>query len=591
MRKEYQFKQRLFLAYSLVMLILLLILFVGIFFTVYRDKTEKEIGAQQEVVSKTQQQIDTSLQNMDRVISGLLYNKSFMRIMKDDNIASSYNKYSNEVLDTIVSLDAPHFFSHRIIAFTPDTYFTFTKTGEEQTHILNAIASYAYYDQLIRANGERVILPVHIDPFGIVDVPVYSVARTITDGINVYGIVEAQNNYEQLEIFCSVDFQLGNIALLSNEGGVVYPWKSTESEEFFQDLYAAISQKGGTSGSFTWENHQISFSVSSYSQWITIMYCPLSYLMPDMNLVGVLLLSFVVALLSMLGLIHMLTKRLTAPLTELDRLIHQVSFDNLSVSLPHDYGIIEIENISRSFQTMLDQLKVEIARNAQSRANEERANYIALQAQMNPHTIYNTITMIESVCYVNGDLEVAQLCIAFSQMLRYISDNQKKTFTVEDELQHLDHYATLVKKRYEGRLLIEVTSDSALLSEVIPKFTLQPLVENAIKHGMNRNCRPFVVRVAVETEPSGWRVMVSDNGVGFTGEKIREVYEQFAYCDACLLDNKNDIIGMKLGNMALNNIYIRWKILWGSNFQMRIENCEPSGCLVELSVRRKKTIC
>lgn len=587
MKREHQFKQRLFWAYSLVIVILLLIIFAGIFFMVYRDKVEKEVGAQQEFVSKTQQQIDTSLQNMDRMISGLLYNKSFMRIMRDEDILASYIQHSNEILDTMVALDAPHFSSHRIIAFTPETYFTFTKTGEDQAHILKAIASYAYYDQVAKAEGERVVLPVHIDPFGIVDVPVYSVARVITDGINVYGIVEAQNNYEQLEVFCSIDSQFGSIALLSKEGDVVYPWKSTEKESFLQDLYGVISQKKEHTGTFTWESNQVSFSVSPYSQWITIMYCPLSNMMPDMNFVNVLLLGFAAVLLSMLGLIYILTKRLTAPLSEFDRLIQQVSFDNLSVPLPKSYGIAEIENISRSFQAMLNQLKVQIARNAQSKANEERANYIALQAQMNPHTIYNTIAMIESVCYVNGDLEAASLCIAFSQMLRYISDNQKKTYTVEDELQHLDRYATLMQKRYEGRLQIQVTAEPSLSTMTIPKFTLQPLVENAIKHGMNRNSRPFAVDVAIEKTPLGWHIRVSDNGTGFPEDKIQEIYDHFAYCDACLLDNKSDMIEMRLGNMALNNIYIRWRILSGSHFQMRIENRKPSGCLVELSVREE----
>ncbi|MNO49216.1 Sensor histidine kinase YpdA [compost metagenome] len=233
---------------------------------------------------------------------------------------------------------------------------------------------------------------------------------------------------------------------------------------------------------------------------------------------------------------------------------------------------------------MLNQLEIEIEQNAQARANEERANYIALQSLMNPHTIYNTITMIESVCYMNGDFEAADLCIAFSKMLRYISDNTKSAYTVEDELQHLNHFAILIKKRYEGRLLVEVSADPTLLAEVIPKFTLQPLVENAIKHGMNRNCLPFIVRVVIEATASGWRICVTDNGKGFAQEKIDEIFALFAYSDNCLQGNKKDILNMKIDNMALNNIYIRWRIMKGSGFHIRIDNMEPSGCFVQLAV-------
>jgi sensor histidine kinase YesM len=584
MKQGRKFSQQLFRAYSVLISILLLMLFIGIFLVVYNDQIRKEINAQQEFVQKTQQQVDMSLQNMDRIVNGLLYNKSFMQIMKTENMASSYTKYSNEILDTFVSLDAPLFLSHRIIAFNPDTYFTFTKNVEDQTHILNAIKSYEPYNALIGANGDKVILPVHNDPFGIADVPVYSVARTVNDGINVYGIVEVQNSYEQLEAFCSVDFGQGDCVLLSDKGDVVHPWKQAENETFLDGLYAIIADKPERSGSFQWENHQISYMVSDYSHWITVIYSPLTNIMPDWRLGGFFLLSFAAALISMLGLIHILTKRLTAPLTVLNRQINKISYDNLSVRTPHSYNIAEIDNINRSFQAMLNHLEIEIEQNAQARANEERANYIALQSLMNPHTIYNTITMIESVCYMNGDYEAADLCIAFSLMLRYISDNTKSVYTVEDELQHLNHYAILMKKRYEGRLLVEVSADAALLAEVIPKFTLQPLVENAIKHGMNRNCLPFIVRVVIETADSGWRIRVTDNGNGFAQAKIDEVYALFAHSDNSLQGNKKEILNMKIDNMALNNIYIRWRIMKGSGFHIRIENIEPSGCFVELAV-------
>jgi sensor histidine kinase YesM len=584
MKQGRKFSQQLFRAYSGLIFMLLLMLFIGILLVVYNDQIRKEINTQQEFVQKTQQQVDMSLQNMDRIVNGLLFNKSFMQIMKTENMVSSYTKYSNEMLDMFVSLDAPMFLSHRIIAFNQDTYFTFTKNVEDQTHILNVIKSYEPYNALIQANGDKVILPVHNDPFGIADVPVYSVARTVNDGNNVYGFIEVQNNYEQLEKFCSVDFQTGEVILFSDKGDVVYPRKQTEKETFFNKLYAVIADKPEQSGSFQWENQQISYTVSDYSNWITVIYCPLSNMMPDWGLGGFFLLSFVVALFSMLGLIHILNNRLTAPLSELNQQINNISYDNLSVRNPHSYNITEIENINRSFQSMLNQLEIEIEQNAQARANEERANYIALQSLMNPHTIYNTITMIESVCYMNGDFEAADLCIAFSKMLRYISDNTKSAYTMEDELQHLNHFAILIKKRYEGRLLVEVSADPTLLAEVIPKFTLQPLVENAIKHGMNRNCLPFIVRVAIETTASGWRICVTDNGNGFAQEKIDAIFALFAYSDNSLQGNKKDILNMKIDNMALNNIYIRWRIMKGSGFRIRIDNLEPSGCFVELAV-------
>ncbi len=586
MPKKRNFTRRLFLTYSSVILALLLVLFAGVFWIVYNDGVRKEISAQQEFILKTQQQIDTSLQNMDRIANGLLYNESFMQIMRNGRSETTYTRDNNDIVDIMVSLDAPLFQTHRIIAFspeTPDTYFTFAKTGDDHARIQQGIRSYEYYDDLARSGGDKLIAPPRTDPFDRMGGLVYSVARAVTDGRNVYGAVEVQNPYAQLEALCAMDARLGDIVLLSAEGGRVYPMEVPDDGAFFSRLYGGISAQPYPSGYFQMESYQISYIASEYSGWITVMYCPLSHFLPDSLLISVFLLSLAGVLLLTLSLIHFLTRRMTAPLTELDRQIQEISYENLSLILPA-YNVAEIDNINQSFQTMLGQLRQEIARNTEARANEERASYIALQSQMNPHMIYNTIAMIESVCYENGDLEASRLCIAFSQMLRYISDNTKSDYSLDDELKHLENYAELMKKRYENQLRIEVEADPSLLAKIVPKFSLQPLVENSIKHGMNRNSRPFHVRVAAETTPKGWRITVSDNGTGFSDEKLKSVFELFSCSDLSLLDHRADILRTKIDNMALNNIYIRWKILMGDAFSIHIENGDASGCRVALAV-------
>ena len=594
MKKERDFTRRLIITYSSVMLVLVVIIFSVVFLLFYDSAVQKEINAQQEFILKTQQQIDTSLKSMDHIINGLLYNKAFNRIMYAGMGQASSIQDSNEVLGIMISLDAPLFLSHRIIAFSPEWishYFNITKTGDDHTYIQNAIRGYPHYGRLIEANGDMVILPPHRDTFDASGEPVYSVARSVTDGINNYGFIEVQNRFDQLEALCEVDSALGGIVLLSQSGEVVYPLNGELSEanaldsegDFYTKLYDEVISRRGKSGYFQQDNRQISYIVSDYSQWITLMYSPLSALMPDFAFVSVFLMSLIAVLAAVLTLINILTRRMAAPLSELNKQISHISFENLSMTMPH-YNIVEIENINRSFQVMLNHLKREIAHNAQARANEERANYIALQSQMNPHTIYNTISMIESVCYINGDLEASRLCIAFSRMLRYISDNTKSAYTVEDEIQHLNNYAELMKKRYENRLIIDIRCEPGLLAKIIPKFTIQPLVENAIKHGMNRNSQPFIVLVAVETTAYGWRIAVSDNGIGFSKEKIQDINEKFALCDESLIDHKSDILSTKIDNMALNNIYIRWKILMGGRFAIKVGNGAALGGVVELYV-------
>lgn len=582
--KKHNFLQKLFWNYSAAVLGILFFLFAVLMLIIYTSQYQKNLDTQQQLVQKTEEQIDASLQSMDRIINGLIFNKTFKEIMRDETAPLHYTDYNKQVLNIFVSLDAPLFTTHRIIAFTRDVYYTFTKTGDNPDLLKDAITTYPWRDVVLGSNGEKQILPVHQDPFAAEETLVYSVARSGLDGRHSFGIVEVQNSYDQLKSFCAIDARLGSMYLFSPQGELIYPYQDRETAEnpFYADLFRAVRKAGTHAGSLNFEHQQVSFTVSEYSGWVTVMACPTSSLFPSLfNMFIVALAAFALLMAVSLFTIRKLTQRMTAPLVELSNALSQVSLENLSLSLTQSYDIVEIENINHSFQVMFQQLKEAIAKSVQARANEERANYLALQSQMNPHTIYNTIGMIESVSYMNGDKEVSNLCICFSQMLRYLSDYSKRQYTLQDEIQYLYNYAVLIEKRYEGKLKIEIDAADELLSKVLPKFTIQPLVENAVKHGLHPDIPVLNIRVTARRVAGGWCVLVKDNGKGFTNEKLEAIFRQFAHCDECLRAN-NDVVSGKIGNLALSNLYIRCRIQYGGAFQFNIYNDPAQGGCVEL---------
>lgn len=587
MKKARKYPQKLFLSYSAFFLTVLLLIFVVTLTITYREQYHKVLDSQLQLVSKTEDQVNESLQSMDRIVNGLLFNQSFMTIIKDKQVDLHYTDNSKQVLNTFVSLDAPLFPTHRIIAFNDSIYYNFSKTGENPEYIRQAMEIHRWKQQILSSDGEKVIIPMHQDSFDAAPYKVYSVARAITDGKQRYGVIEVQNSYDYLEQICSLDAHVGQVALFSSSGEQIYP---NTKEDFLSNLNRQVEQAGGqATGSFQYEKQLVCYSISPYSGWITYIYRPVSEIIPfTLPLVAAFLIAFILLAAGTMVIIRIITNRLTSPLIALNQALKKVSIDNLSLELPTQYGVEEIESINQSFLTMFSQLKESIARNVQARANEERANYLALQSQMNPHTLYNTIGMIESVSYINGDKEVSNLCICFSDMLRYISDYSKKTYTIRDELQHLNNYAVLIETRYKGKLEIYTDFDETLLDKQIPKFTIQPLVENSVKHGFGGPCGHLIIQVTVSACRNGWAIRILDNGQGFTEQRLAEIEQQFLHCDECLKDS-NDVLNRKIGNLALSNIYIRLRILYGKSFQFTLANRQDGlGACIELVIQEEK---
>lgn len=591
MDKNQNYLKKQFYNYSFVLLLSLTVIFIFATLVLYREQYNKNLEVQAQLSANVQSRIDSSLMEMDKLINGLLFNKSFVKVMKNTNYSAEYIDYNNQVMEYFISLDAPLFSTYRVIAFNDNAYYTLTKTGESSDYIKDACRNYPWKEELLNADGKKIILPLHPDSFDSSGEQVYSVARAVTDGKANFGFIEVQNLYENLEKICTLTVTSGSVVLYSPQGEILYPAGLTqEQESLYRNIFQDIQKTGLSSGSRRLEGQQISYGISDYSGWVTIVYCPAASFIPyGMDL---LLLTFAIyflmAILS-LFMVRVIARRMAAPLMELNQAISEVTLDNMTFEPPINTSISEINNINHSFQLMLDHLQEAIAKSVQSRAGEERANYLALQAQMNPHTLYNTLSMIESVSYMNGDKEVSALCVCLSQMLRYISDYTKREYTIQDELTHLDQYATLAKKRYEGKLEILVDAAPELSFVIIPKFTIQPLVENAVKHSFATRIPQLTILVELKTLPGGWLLKVQDNGPGFTKDALERITFQFDKCDRSLKEH-HDVINTKIDNLGLSNIYIRCRIMYENRFHMTAGNLpDNGGGFIEIRVSEEDT--
>ena len=181
---------------------------------------------------------------------------------------------------------------------------------------------------------------------------------------------------------------------------------------------------------------------------------------------------------------------------------------------------------------------------------------LALQSQMNPHFYYNTLACI-SILAENGETEeVAAMCQKLSSIMRYITNPEESEVTLEKEFRYLEEYMYCMKVRYQDSLRFRISLREAMREIRIPKLSIQPLVENAVKYGTG-NLPPWSISVDRLMDENQWYVTVTDSGRGLEKTVLQQLRQRLADVDA---HPERELAKLKIGGMGIVNVYIRWQM-------------------------------
>lgn len=362
------------------------------------------------------------------------------------------------------------------------------------------------------------------------------------------------------------------IFILDNNFTQLYSLRNNDYTQYVQPEDIQFGRSINFSRSAEEGTVLISVVNSSSFNWSYISVIPARALLDQVeSLYSVVYAYVLLALLISICLAILVTQRNYRPVRFMIQLIDMyrqkgVIEENVKYS-SDEYGYI----IYNLIQTFIAKQEADQKLAAEKILRKE-SSLLALQSQINPHFLYNTLDAInwESIDQLGINNTISKMLLCLSSNLRYITRKTDRFVSLQEELDNLQQYITLHKLSTSNRISFEIDVDEHLLDRSVPVLLLQPLVENAIIHGLSNTPAGFVkIRIADANE--NLLIEIQDNGSGFTPERLRMIQ--------VMLSSK-ELTGTE--SLGLKNVDSRLKLLYGAEYGLHIQSVQGQGCCIQI---------
>ena len=304
----------------------------------------------------------------------------------------------------------------------------------------------------------------------------------------------------------------------------------------------------------------------------TVEYDKTKFLLNEIYLlVIILLITFITAFL--------ISRNLPSAFKNLNDRISSINLDNLNVELAHSSPIDEVNQLNIAFNDMsiriehlLEEVIVSTKKTSELEKVKNQAEITSLQAQINPHFLYNTFENIHWMIRNDNKKEALFMIKCLSSMLRFIAKREPIIVNIGEEIGYTKTYMEIMKTRYEDELEFDIHIDEKLLDFKIIKLILQPIIENAIEHGIRPKGKKGKITISGRlTNNSTIEFIIKDNGIGMSKEK---------------LDSLNEILSKQSDpdTIGLQNVQARIKLFYGDAYGMTITSEPEEGSVVTICI-------
>ena len=557
------------------------------------SSVENNIISISENLEMTVQSLDTISQN---IIYSNLVKEQFMSYLNysTTNASDNYEEYLNlkntKILtNLLVTMIGPNFPVDQVYLYGLD-YGCFGIGLDNSSHS-QSVQGETWYEDVSRTHGEKYLF-LEIDEnlkkyFSYDDGKYFiTLCRMFYNSLNLpQGIIEVKKSFtDTIDSIKSLNRSYEESYLIYNdEGTCMYSTSDTASINYYSIITNdTIPYESLTQTMLKYHNgqHIISYK-SPYTGFTIVAVIKNGQLMRPIKSYLLSHLSFnLLSCLLIVILSYIIARKISNPIVEIytQLLKYKLTDTYPTQSTLHSVNtsIKELQYLNQALINMEHSINISLQKQLQLKNREIQSQMLALQSQMNPHFLHNSLATIQALAEENLNDHIIMMCQNISRILRYISTDKEPLVDLNSEIFHTEAYLQCMKIRHGNNLIYQNRLDKELYNCKVPKLCLQMIVENAVKY-VTAQTAPWHIEIYGSLHETHWEITVKDNGPGFSEEKLKELNHLIDE-----IDNSGLLPNLKINGMGLMNIYIRFKLLYNGKHIFKLQNNYPSGAIVTI---------
>jgi len=566
------------------------------YYMMVKDNKDRTLDLMHTAVIHLSETLDVHIKDIDRVSQAIQSDPVIQRIMKAPTEGYGPLYDADEVEYRIFQYTYPWSFFHGIYIFTEDDRLFFYTKGTDPpakynvsqepwiNFAPNGVPQGLFYwptgpETTVQRNPEQVFSVIRV----VNDIGMFTKLGYLKLDVEVSFLeslfVDSSDEYSLRYLLID---KYGNI-MFDNKGELTSAVASEDQLEHFRHVEGSI-ELDNTLYMYTTEQ-------SNYNGWTIVSLVPQAELLSESNKIrNTLLLIGIFAMLVITILSFVIASNILKPLSRIITTMRRVEAGDYKVRLDVSRTSGEMSRLSNVFNLMLDSVNELIFRVLQTEIREKDAQLQALQAQINPHMLFNTLNIIKAMGRKHGAEDISQTTEALAEMFRYSIGNKDQIVTLEDEIHHVENYIALQQARFPERVRFLNLIPSHIYHIEMLRLSLQPLVENAIIHGIENLEQGGEITLSMQLLPhpddpsrQDIELCVADTGVGLSPERLQRI-NQILFEESFATDHLPD----SRSGLGLLNIQKRIQLSYGIEYGISLDSSVGNWTRVYLKIPFKE---
>jgi len=578
------FRTKLFLVYSLTLITLMLTISFPMYFY-FKNSIQNNI------VTSVEQLTGSAASNLSSQLN-MFNNMTFQLYNSYDNTRSTladYLKIKSEAANTNVDLRARKSIGNFMLV-SSNAYKSiarlnlYTANGElfakeaESELVRIAGSRNAFANEADSAKGGVILI-------GSGNPSAFSLMRKLQWGLFELGYLEAVLKPNAIIDFERTKDIRGAGIFILHQDRVVYS-SAGSNEEAAATLAALEGLASGQEAQLTVQSRDL-FAVkrtTEFPEFSIVSVVPEKQLFAPLRVFrNVMILGVLLLIAFSVAFYYLLAKVLSRPITSLKQAMDGVKLEDSAhdLHIENKYKMNEVESLRRSFQKMNDRIQRSMEEKVQFRTLQLQSHFQTLQAQINPHFLFNMLSVITIMADKKDSASVADISRKLSRFMRYAVSTESPKASFRAEMDFTENYLNLMKSRYMHRLDYSIEVPPEMLAIDLPKLTVQPIVENCLQHGLGNEIKQLRIEIVGTMALDRWELEIRDNGKGFSEEALGLLHRRIdEYMDRLQANRLEAPGALRLGGMGLISALARLKLVDRTGFSYSIGNRPGGGAIV-----------